>query len=356
MTISLSKTGEVADFQDVDQFQPAKTQFACGFFSVAIVKAMGQVGKPPTQTVPQMIAEALQWYQQYDGDPSWKNTSGMELWQLYNLIVQVGLHYQATDLNDKDLLRAWLRVGYPVIVAVTETSVSDMLLGGAVVGKNPYPWNPAGTHVIVLTGVHASGNFLVRDPANCTNLYDPNSLRPGPRVYDAAKLQLVSATVVVPPWMPRPPAGFDPRKETSMNVVPLGWHDDGTTLVAPNGHKVVLGFRSHVLANNWNKDNQPLEDEHGQAPVAEGDPTLGNGTAQSFRDTTLAWTSAKGVFELAQGQELLARRTSEAKLAAEVAQLTTQVATFQNQQGQQSQAVAVLKKLQPDADFIKSLT
>ncbi len=345
MTIALSKTGEIADFQDVDQFQPAKTQFACGFFSVAIVKAMASVGKPPTQTVPQMIAEALQWYQQYNGDPSWRNTSGMELWQLYSLIVQVGLHYQATGINEKDLLRAWLGRGYPVLVAPTEVSVADLGLGG----KNPYPWRVAGTHIIVLTGVASNGNFLVRDPANCTNLSDPNSLRPGPRIYDAAKLVLVSATVVVPPWLPRPPAGFDPRKETSsMNVVPLGWRDDGTTLVAPNGHRVVLGFRGHVLANSWNKDNVPLEDEHGQAPVAESDPTLGNGTAQSFRDTTLAWTSAKGVFELAQGQELLARRANEAKLVA-------QIATLQSQQGQQGRAVAVLEKLQPDADFIKSL-
>ncbi|HLG77234.1 MAG TPA: hypothetical protein VKX46_12525, partial [Ktedonobacteraceae bacterium] len=40
MTIPLSSTGEIATFRDVDQFQPAKTQFACGFFACAVVKAM----------------------------------------------------------------------------------------------------------------------------------------------------------------------------------------------------------------------------------------------------------------------------------------------------------------------------
>src|SRR6185437_9029824 len=79
MTLSLTATGEIATFRDVDQFQPAKTQFACGFFSCALVKAMAPVGQVATQTVAEMIAEAEQWYAQVNGDASISNTDGMTL-------------------------------------------------------------------------------------------------------------------------------------------------------------------------------------------------------------------------------------------------------------------------------------
>ena len=57
--VELSPTGEIASFLDVNQFQPGRTQFACGFFACAIVKSMSPTGQQPTQTVQQMIAEAL---------------------------------------------------------------------------------------------------------------------------------------------------------------------------------------------------------------------------------------------------------------------------------------------------------
>ncbi len=65
--VALSSSGEIADFQDVDQFQPGKSEFECGFFAVAIVKAMNEVGKPPTQSAAAMINEAETWYAQYNG-------------------------------------------------------------------------------------------------------------------------------------------------------------------------------------------------------------------------------------------------------------------------------------------------
>jgi hypothetical protein len=101
-----------------------------------------------------------------------------------------------------------------------------------------------------LTGVTPDDNFLVRDSANITDFYNLNSLRPVPRRYDAAKLRLVSATVVIPAWLPVPPDGFDPLKETFVPVVLHGWHDDGATLTAPNSHRVVRGSRAHILANS----------------------------------------------------------------------------------------------------------
>lgn len=45
--------------------------------------------------------------------------------------------------------------------------------------------------------------------------------------------------------------------------VPSGWHDDGATLTAPNGEKVAMGFRQHILAENWPTALQPLGGEYG---------------------------------------------------------------------------------------------
>ena len=317
--ITVSACGEVADFQDVDQFQPGKSEFECGFFAVAIVKAMNEVGKPPTQSVVAMINEAETWYAQYNGNNSGSNEAGMSLQQLYDLIVQVGLHFQAIATN-VDVIRAWIRVGYPVIIAGAETGMYDIGLGDVV----PYPWQPCGNHIIVLTGVSSNGNFLVRDAANCTNLFDPNSLRPGPRIYDANKLQLVSATVVVPPWLPRPAAGFDPTKDHVTPItpnVPQGWQDDGTTLTAPNGHKVKLGFRRYILSTAWDANNQPLQEEVGLSPVEESNPSLGAGTQQVFTWTTLEWTPTRGVFPAWTGPELLKVRADRDALRAQLAAL-----------------------------------
>lgn len=319
MTLSLTATGEIATFRDVDQFQPAKTQFACGFFSCALVKAMAPVGQTAAQTVAEMIAEAEQWYAQVNGNASISNTNGMTLQELYDLIVQIGLHFQAAS-TDAHTLRAWLKLGYPVVVAGAETGFYDLGLGDVV----PYPWTPDGSHIIVLTGVATDGNFLVRDAANVTSLSNPDALRPGPRKYDAQRLQLSSATAVVPPWLPRPPAGFDPTQSDFVPVIPTGWHDDGATLTAPNGQRVVLGFRRYVLTRSWDATNLPLQAENGRSPLEESNPALGSGTQQIFTRTMLEWTSKRGVFEGWMGPELLQARADLAALQKQMTFLQAQ--------------------------------
>lgn len=314
MTIPLTTSGEIAAFRDVDQFQPAKTQYACGFFSCAIVKAMAPVGQAPTQTVAEMIAEAEQWYAQDNGNDALGNTNGMTLQELYDLVVQIGLHFQASN-TDVQTLRAWLSLGYPIVVAGAETGFYDLGLGGIV----PYPWTPSGSHIIVLTGMTADGHFLVRDPANVTSLTNPNALRPGPRKYDAQRLQLSSATAIVPPWKPRPPAGFDPTQSDFVPVIPGEWRDDGRTLTAPNGHRVVLGFRRYVLTHSWEADNLPLQEENGLSPLERSNPALGSGTQQIFTRTMLEWTSRRGVFEAWMGPELIQLRTDLAALQKQLA-------------------------------------
>lgn len=91
-------------------------------------------------------------------------------------------------------------------------------------------------------------------------------------------------------------------------MIPSGWKDNGTTLTAPNGHTVTLGFRDYVLNHNWDSNNYPLEEAHGQTPLELSNPSLGGGTQQTFRTTVLEWTPSGGVFVAWVGQELLKLR------------------------------------------------
>src|SRR5260221_7710414 len=86
-------------------------------------------------------------------------------------------------------------------------------------------------------------------------------------------------------------------------MVPTGWHDDGTTLTAPNGHKVVHGFRTKVLAG-WDPADIPLEEEHQVAHV-ENYYASDAGAIQTFRYTRLCYTVARGVYKMGIGNELL---------------------------------------------------
>lgn len=88
--------------------------------------------------------------------------------------------------------------------------------------------------------------------------------------------------------------------------VPAGWHDDGTTLTAPNGVPIVLGFRSYILnAPSWNADNMPQEAEYHADPVLLHRAAVGAGQRQCFRDGLLWYTAANGVvWEPYMGLEL----------------------------------------------------
>jgi hypothetical protein len=284
-----SRTGEVADFCDADQFQPAKTQEACGFFAVACVDAAAPAGHPCTKTVAQVIAEAETWYAQYNGSNDLSNVAGMTQDQLHQLLKQVGLQYYqlANDLNQ---IRSWIQAGFPVIINGVEDSYYDIALGDIV----PYYWNGAGLdHIITLTGVTSDGNFFVRDSANVTDLNNPHSLRPGPRQYDARKMQLLWATAVVMHGQVAPVV----QEGTPVVGIPHGWTDDGKALHNPVNHFVVVaGFRTMVLnwPGGWESWNVPLENEHEADPLEQSNPGMGHGQAQVFRDRRLERQSANG--------------------------------------------------------------
>ncbi len=299
--VALNSKGEVINTVEADQFQPSKSQFECGYFAAAIAKSMVKPGTTPAMSVQQVINDAEAWYAQYNGSDAADNTAGMTSEQEYELLAQIGLHFQAIA-PDIAQVKAWVSWGYPVLIAVTEASVHDLALGGA----NPYPWTPAGTHMIFVTGVNGAGQVLVRDSANCTSLSDPNSLRPGPRTYDASKLQLVSATIVVPPWRPRPVSATS--LPTADMQIPTGWNDDmpSATLTAPNGQQVTGDFRLYVLSHAWDAVDVPMGPAQSANPVEFGfSQADGNnaGTRQVFMYSELASTSTRAPYRVSVGRE-----------------------------------------------------
>jgi hypothetical protein len=193
----LTPSGEIANFVDVDQFVKGRSLMTCGFCATRCCFGATQPGHPVTDTPAKIEQDTDAWYREYNGPDVTSNQNGMSLWQLYRLIVGKGGHFQATSLAMSVIL-AWVKLGYPVILAVHESSVVDLAVGG-----NPYHWDTTGlNHIIVATGQSARDNPLVRDSANVG--------RSGPREYDGARLQLLSATIFVPTWLPRPAGALPP--------------------------------------------------------------------------------------------------------------------------------------------------
>ncbi len=194
---------EIAVFQDVDQFQPGRTFFACGYFAVRVVEAACENGKTPSLKPQQIAVAAEADYQHFDGSNGPSNRNGMSDQQLYDDLTERRIMFHALP-KDMAWVRGFVRAGYAVIVGVAETSVFDKQLG-----RCPYDaWTPAGTHIFVVSGAGPQLNDVwCRDTANVDKAW---KLRSGPRLYDVSRFQLTSATVVYLPWQHVPPPDFNP--------------------------------------------------------------------------------------------------------------------------------------------------
>ncbi|MBA2394386.1 MAG: N-acetylmuramoyl-L-alanine amidase [Ktedonobacteraceae bacterium] len=314
------EVSEVAHFNQADQFLPGRSAYECGFYATYVAKSMGQ--QAPALSPQQISAQAQSAYTRYNGSNSSANMDGMSLPQLYSLLKEVGLHYQGTK-PDLAHIQAWLRAGYPLIVAVAEPCIHDLDLNDNV----PYPWTPTGNHIIVLTGLDGD-NFYARDTAN---IIAPNTLRPGPRRYDAHAMArgLVSATAVVPSWLPIPTKDIDPNSPPlTVGINDLaGWHDDGTTLTASNGIKVVKGFRVKILSSTWDAGNVPYEPEHPMNGEYTALQMGTEGSGQLFRDCYLRWTPQHGVYFDRLGNALSVYIQLNKELQTKIDTLTRELAT-----------------------------
>ncbi len=197
---------EVATYIDVDQFEYGQSVNECGYFAVALNVRATQIGKPYNGTAEDVDRFADYYYGKFDGANNPQNPYGMTLAQLYAMIVESGWHYQnlypdggVPMQNIKDMILFWLRLGYPVLIAVLESSVLDRGIG-----RCPYAWDTYGlSHIITATGIDPNGvDILVRDTANIG--------RPGPRSYAMTELDIISATVFVPEWRSRPINAWTP--------------------------------------------------------------------------------------------------------------------------------------------------
>ena len=219
---------EVATYIDLDQFVAGRSVDTCGFATVVLNHYAGERGKPygaPVAVLQQM--QAL-YYSRFDGPDTPANHDGMTNAQLYQLIKDIGNHYQNLYPDGgvplakvKGELAYWIAQGYPVICAITESSVYDVELKGG-----PYAWNTGGlSHIITVTGMTASGNLLVRDTANVG--------RPGPREYHISPLVIYEATVFVPAWKARPYNAFN-ADSTHTTQVPIPKKPPAPTPPAPD--------------------------------------------------------------------------------------------------------------------------
>ena len=112
-----------------------------------------------------------------------------------------------------------------------------------------------------------------------------------------------------PASTPAPQGGT--TMSTVQDLVAAGWHDDGTTLTAPNGHTLHEGFRGLILdAPSWDVTDQPLDDGYIDrvTPGASGQFT----TYHSFH-----WDGAK-CWAAPAGPELQATETTMATLQGQL--------------------------------------
>lgn len=204
--VKLNAQGEVADFQDVSQFEPNESEFECGEFAAATVKFAGYPGRGATGTQEDIDQTADAFYAKYIGPNTQSDILGTTIEVMHKIIKDCGFDYQdvsaitptSQQASDIAHIKAALAQGYPLIATITETSVIDLDLG-----RNPYSWGPSGTHTVIYSGIASNGNLLVRDSANIIGpLQVNNTVRPGPRRYDINQIATQWATMIRLAWLP----------------------------------------------------------------------------------------------------------------------------------------------------------
>lgn len=197
----LSKSGEVGEYIALDQFD-GLSEGKCGYDAVSVAVNATKPGSANPHSVNDLHTMAHNDYTRYAGPDVATDPAGMNLDQCHQVLRDHGL----TSLDctpDWNKVRAWLKYGYPVIVCIPESSVTDTGVGGS-----PYPWAVAGIdHIIIATGQGNTANTIkFRDSAD---IVAPNDLRTMPR-NDSISVAPYWAVVVVEPWLSIPPIGFDP--------------------------------------------------------------------------------------------------------------------------------------------------
>lgn len=163
----------------------------------------------------------------------------------------------------------------------------------------------------------------------------------------------------VPLPAPAPTPSPTTGGSTTMSV-PANWKDDGTTLTAPNGHKVIRGFRTLILGQaSWPAMLMPLNEESGSATGARQDFGLATTwTASNNAIAEAAPTDFPG--QLTQAQSTIAA------LQAQVSNLNSELTAAKQQLDAAHQQIAALQaqlaapaalpaEAQAALDYVKSV-
>jgi hypothetical protein len=215
----------VANYREVPQFQPGKSEFECGAFAVSLNWRATAPDKTNVNNIASLIAYAEALYAMVTGSNGANNTAGVSIDDMHRMIKDTQkhpngppmLHYwdmpitaNTKQADDIARIKTALQHGYPVIATVTESSIYDVDLK-----RNPYWWGPSGNHIITWVGIADDGNLLAVDPANVIqgdgNLQTKKTPQSWPRKYDIKNVQNTWATTVQMPWLP-PIKDADPLK------------------------------------------------------------------------------------------------------------------------------------------------
>jgi hypothetical protein len=132
-------------------------------------------------------------------------------------------------------------------------------------------------------------------------------------------------------------------------TIPGGWKDDGKTLVAPNGVPVVRGFRDYVLSysGGWEANNWPVVPEQviSSGSIEPGNASIGPGSRQDFRVTSLGWTEARNVYVIYVGQDIQALTHQLAAANLHISQLEAQLKQTPPPNPKAAEAMAALVEL-----------
>lgn len=192
---------EVAQFvEPVNQFEGGESAYECVAFSAALIFYSTAPGSTATNpyTSEQVDTLADKWYATEEGSSDASNTNGMDLPAEHDMLNGMGLSWydlgvtaSSEHASDMANVAAALLKGYPVMICGAETGF--VYAGSEAV---PYTWAPTGNHCIVATCILPSGNFGVRDMAALANGNLPGTLQE----YDNSKMDLISATAIIPSW------------------------------------------------------------------------------------------------------------------------------------------------------------
>lgn len=285
---------EVANFPTGSQFEGGESAYLCVFFGCADIAASSRPGYAVGQSWEWVDQKADSLANEVQGSGAFETSQGASLQDEYDALQKLGLTYTEITVSSSEgdsgtlsRIKQAINDGKPVLLCGAETGFIDEATGTV-----DYHWTPTGNHCIVVTGYQPNGNLIVRDYAAVGNNFVPGSKR----TYVASKIVAVSATAVQPYWW-----------TPAVNVPGTGWHDDGTTLTAPNGKVFVKGFRDYILGHKWDPADVPFENEHGNSEPLFHNQSVGSGTSQCTRDHYFWWTPAHGVIcEPQLGSEIFA--------------------------------------------------